>query len=196
MARSWLLRAQHPFPNSPKELRSPVSFPSPAVGETSQHCGLDMASSLWAGNSAQSRHRIGKHFLFTSGSLWGDSQGLQPARKPAGAWNRVRDGGGGSWPFLWGRARASREAEGSLLGPQLAGHIFECWDPEACRQSLSLGKLVSSLGMPMAPTTPVATTLPSCLVQQHELCTAHLQCAWYSLQLCKLVALLPLQTSV
>lgn len=50
--------------------------------------------------------------------------------------------------------------------------------------------------MPMAPTTPVATTLPSCSVQQHELCTAHLhaQCAWYSLQLCKLVALLSLQT--
>lgn len=72
-----------------------MSVPSPAVGETSQHCGLDMAPSLWAGNSAQSRHRIGKHFLFTSGSLWGESQGLQPARKPAGAWNRVSGGGGG-----------------------------------------------------------------------------------------------------
>lgn len=99
IAGSWLLRAQHPFLNSPKELRSPVSFPSLAVGETSQHCGLDMASSLWAGNSAQSRHRIGKHFLFTSGSLWGDSQGLQPARKPAGAGNRVRDGEEAAGPF-------------------------------------------------------------------------------------------------
>lgn len=52
-----------------------MSTPSPAAGETSQHCRLDMAFSLRAGNSTQGRHRIGKHFLFTSGSLWGESQG-------------------------------------------------------------------------------------------------------------------------
>lgn len=47
----------------------------PAVGGTSHHCCLDMAFSLCAGHWAQSRHGIGKHFLFTSGSLWGESQG-------------------------------------------------------------------------------------------------------------------------
>lgn len=52
-----------------------MSIPSPTVGETSQHCYLDMAFSLWAGNGAQRRHCIEKHFLFTSGSLWGESQG-------------------------------------------------------------------------------------------------------------------------
>lgn len=52
-----------------------MSIPPPTAGEPSQHCCLVMAFSLWAGNCAQSRHCIGKHFLFTSGSLWGESQG-------------------------------------------------------------------------------------------------------------------------
>lgn len=90
------------------------STPSPTAGGTSQHCRLDKALSLWAGNGAQSRHHIGKHFLFMSGSLWGESQGQQPARKPAGAWNRVQGDGGGAglrpgttgmaevhWPSTW-----------------------------------------------------------------------------------------------
>lgn len=52
-----------------------MNIPSPSDAGTSQHCCLDMAFSLWAGDGAQSRHRIGKHFLFTTGSLWGESQG-------------------------------------------------------------------------------------------------------------------------
>lgn len=32
-----------------------MNIPIPVVGETSQHCCLDMASSLWAGNRAHSR---------------------------------------------------------------------------------------------------------------------------------------------
>lgn len=50
-----LPQAQKFFPNSPEELRSPMNIPIPVVGETRQHCCLDMASSLWAGNRAHSR---------------------------------------------------------------------------------------------------------------------------------------------
>lgn len=52
---------------------------------------------------------MGKHFLFTSGSLWGESQGQQPARKPAGAWRWGQgEGGGAGWPGQQGANRGSR----------------------------------------------------------------------------------------
>lgn len=52
-----------------------MNIPSPSVAGTSQYFCLDMVFGLWAGDGAQSRHLIGKHFLFTTGFLWGESQG-------------------------------------------------------------------------------------------------------------------------
>lgn len=68
--------AQQAFPPRPApKSEDSYEHPSPTTGRTRRHCCLAMACSLWAGDGAQSRHHIRKHFLFMSGSLWGESQG-------------------------------------------------------------------------------------------------------------------------
>lgn len=66
-ARPLVLRVPYPPPHPPPPFLQLVGTDNPLLGCLSP-CGLLMAP-------ARSRHCMGKHFLFTSGSLWGESQG-------------------------------------------------------------------------------------------------------------------------
>lgn len=82
---------------------------APRLPSLRHHRSLAVAFGLWLGPAPGGAASMGKHFLFTSGSLWGESQGQQPARKPAGAWRWGQgEGGSAGWPGQQGANRGSR----------------------------------------------------------------------------------------